>query len=141
MGFTKVRGSCLCGRIEYEVEISDKRILNCYCTRCQKAHGAAFATMAFAKGETLRFLKGESMLHEYNMASGSRSFCGECGSRLMNFAPNKADYLGISLSCVDGDAGVGPVASISIETKAPWVEIPADPPSYEGMPHRIPETD
>lgn len=58
--------------------------------------------MAFAKGETLRFLKGESMLHEYKTASGSRSFCGECGSRLMNFAPNKADYLGIALSCLAG---------------------------------------
>ena len=33
LGFTKVLGSCLCGGIEYEVEISDKRILNCYCTR------------------------------------------------------------------------------------------------------------
>ena len=139
MGLQKVRGSCLCGEIVYEVDVVAEQILSCHCTRCQKAHGAAFATQAFARGETLVFLKGESFLHEYKTESGSRSFCSICGSRLMNFAENKADYLSVALACVDGETDLKPAANICIETKAAWHVPSSTPPSFEGFPKEIPQ--
>ena len=52
-----VKGSCLCGEIEYEVELIEDKIFNCHCSQCRKSHGSAFATQAFAKGNSLNFLK------------------------------------------------------------------------------------
>src|SRR5210317_1434133 len=37
-------GSCLCGKVKYEVHGDIKHVLNCHCPMCRKAHGAAFRT-------------------------------------------------------------------------------------------------
>ncbi len=65
-----VNGSCLCGAVEYEVELIPGKVCNCHGSLCRKSHGAAFATQAFAKAETLRFLKGEELLSEYQRLTG-----------------------------------------------------------------------
>ncbi len=77
-----VKGSCLCGEIEYEVELIPGKVYNCHCSICRKSHGAAFATLAQAKADTLRFLKGEELLSEYQGRRGIRAFCSKCGSKM-----------------------------------------------------------
>lgn len=41
-----MKGSCLCGAIEYEVDQLDMPISHCHCRTCRKAHAAAFAPTA-----------------------------------------------------------------------------------------------
>ena len=129
-----IKGSCLCGAIEYEVEAIADKIFNCHCSQCRKSHGAAFATQAFAKGETLRFLKGEDLLSEYSGHGGVRAFCDRCGSRLMNYAPDKSLYLSVALACVDSEFDGKPIAHAFTDSKAPWHQPSADIPAFPGMP-------
>ena len=90
------KGSCLCGQIEYEVELMPDKTFNCHCSYCRKAHGTAFVTLTLAKGETLKIIKGEALLKEHmNGLGGYRAFCSECGTRLMNYAPDKTLYLSV----------------------------------------------
>lgn len=42
------QGSCLCGAVTYQVSTPLKAITHCHCKKCQKSHGAAFATYASA---------------------------------------------------------------------------------------------
>ena len=128
-----VKGSCLCGAIEYEVELVPGMIFNCHCSKCRKAHGAAFATLALAKGDTLKFLKGEDGLAEHRGRRVARAFCSGCGSRLMNYAPDKNDYLSVTLSCVDTDLGVAPVSHVYTGSKASWHEPSDDIPSFRTL--------
>ena len=51
-----MRGSCLCGQIEYEVSRLDSPIEHCSCRYCRKAHAAAFNTAAAVKLEHFRWL-------------------------------------------------------------------------------------
>jgi hypothetical protein len=132
-----INGSCLCGAIEYEVELVAGMIFNCHCSKCRKAHGAAFATLAFAKGETLKFLKGEDALAEHKGRRGTRAFCSSCGSRLMNYAPDKNDYLSVTLACVDTDLDVRPVSHVFTGSKASWHEPSDDIPSFEALPRGV----
>lgn len=129
-----IRGSCLCGAIVYEVDLILEKIFNCHCSQCRKSHGAAFATQAFAKGDTLNFLKGEELLKEYRGHGGIRAFCSNCGSRLMNYAPNKNLYLSVALSCVDSLHNGTPVAHANADSKAPWYSPSENIPSFPGMP-------
>ncbi len=129
-----IQGSCLCGAVAYEVELIPGKIYNCHCSWCRKAHGAAFATQALAKGDTLKILKGAAQLKEYTGGRGVRAFCGECGSRLMNYAPDKSQYLSVALSCVDTAIDAGPVAHANVESKASWHEPGMDIPSFQGIP-------
>ncbi len=129
-----VRGSCLCGAVEYEVELIPDKVFNCHCSLCRKSHGAAFATQAFAKAETLRFLKGEELLSEYQGRRGIRAFCSSCGSKLMNYAPDKSQYLSVALACVDSGADVKPVADCFVGSKADWSTLSGNIPSFKMLP-------
>jgi len=129
-----IKGSCMCGAVEYEIELMPEQIYNCHCSKCRKAHGAAFATQALAKGDTLKILKGKEMLKEYTGGKGVRAFCSHCGSRMMNYAPDKSMYLSVALSNVDTEIKVGPVAHVNVESKALWHEPSADIPAFQGLP-------
>lgn len=129
-----VKGSCLCGEIEYQVELIPGKIFNCHCSQCRKSHGAAFATQAFAKGDTLHFTKGESLLGEYHGELGVRAFCKACGSRLMNYAVDKSLYLSIALSTLDTPLEEGPVAHAFVAYKAPWHQPASDIPAFDEIP-------
>jgi len=101
---------------------------------CRKSHGAAYATQALAKGNTLRFLKGEELLKEYTDHGGVRAFCSNCGSRLMNYAPDKSLYLSVALSSIDGNYDGKPIAHAYVDSKASWHNPSDDIPSYPEMP-------
>ena len=129
-----IHGSCLCGAIEYAVEEIAEKTYNCHCSQCRKSHGAAFATQMFAKGETLKFTKGENLIKEYTGHGGVRAFCTICGSRLMNYAPDKSLYLSVALSSVDSKLDVKLVAHANVDSKAPWHDPSDDIPAFQGMP-------
>lgn len=131
------KGSCLCGAIEYEVQEIPGKVYNCHCSQCRKSHGAAFATQAFAHWETLRFTRGEEHLKEYRQHAGHggiRAFCSHCGSRLMNYLPDKQIYLSVALSSVDSGFDGKPVAHAFVGSKASWHQPSDDIPSFEAIP-------
>lgn len=130
-----IEGSCLCGAVKYQVELIPDKIFNCHCQYCRKAHGAAYATMAFAKGDTLQVFDDQGMLKEHkNDLGGYRAFCSNCGSRLMNYGPDKSLYLSIALATVDTPVDNAPVAHANTESKASWCEPYAGIPSFPGFP-------
>lgn len=128
-------GSCLCGEIEFEVDEMPGMVFNCHCSRCRKAHGAAFATQAFAVRSSLKFTKGQELLKEYDSSpKGIRAFCSNCGSRLMNYAKDHGPYLSVAIACLDGDYRGKPVAHAFAASKASWHEPSADIPAFSGIP-------
>ena len=132
-----ITGNCLCGAIEYEVEEIPGKIYNCHCSQCRKSHGAAFATQVFAKGVTLRFIKGEEYIKEYQQFPGNggiRAFCSQCGSRLMNYLPDKNIYLSVALSSINSDFDGKPIAHAFVGSKASWHQPSDDILSYESIP-------
>lgn len=133
-----VKGSCLCGQIEYEVEIIPEKTFNCHCSFCRKAHGSAFVTVTLAEGNTLKITKGENLLKEYkNDLDGFRAFCSNCGTRLMNYAQDKSMYLSIALSTVDTSIDFRPLAHVNVESKATWHEPYDGIPSFQTLPDGI----
>ncbi|TQV67998.1 GFA family protein [Exilibacterium tricleocarpae] len=134
-----INGSCVCGAIEFEAELIPGMVFNCHCSRCRKSHGAAFATQAFARRETLRFIRGKEHLREYDSTGGIRAFCSHCGSRLMNFAKDGGDYLSIALACVDSAHDAKPVADVCVNSKVDWQPLSDTIPSYPELPDDIAE--
>lgn len=133
-----VEGSCLCGSVRYEVELIPGKIFNCHCKFCRKAHGAAYVTVALAKASTLEIFDESGALKEYqNAIGGYRAFCVNCGSRLMNYGPDKNIYLGIVLATVDTLTNLKPVAHVNTESKASWCQPYEGIPSFEGLPAGI----
>lgn len=132
-----VKGSCLCGEIQYQVELIPEQVYSCHCSRCQRSHGAAFATLALAVGETLSFIKGKDKLVDYFSGGGYRAFCSVCGSRLMNYAEDKSQYLSVAVGCLENSDDIRPVANLCVESKRPWLDAATEIPSYEGIPKEL----
>jgi hypothetical protein len=116
-----MRGSCLCGQVEYEASQLDSPIEHCSCRFCRKAHAAAFNTGALVKREHFRWLKGSALLKSYESSPGKlRYFCGNCGSHLVAERAG-LDALILRVATLDEDPGQTPQLHIWASDEVPWL--------------------
>lgn len=117
-------GSCLCGKVKYQVLSEFKNVTNCHCNMCQKHHGAAFATYASVPIQDLVYTSGEELLTSYN-SSGSivRKFCSCCGSSLEWGGSLKfPDWTSIAIATLDVEFEPKVVKDIFTESMVCWLK-------------------
>ena len=131
-------GSCLCGKIAFEVQGAPRRMVNCHCSRCRKTRGSAHATNVFMRAESFAWTVGKETVADYRMP-GARmfrnSFCRDCGSKLPSLFAEIASYL-IPVGSLDSDPGIAPGVNVYIGSKAPWFDIHDALPRFAEMPPR-----
>lgn len=82
------RGSCLCGVIGFVARLPSKWVVHCHCTRCQRAHGAAFVTWVGLEAASVDIADPQSALSWYVTADeAGRGFCSRCGSPMFFRSP------------------------------------------------------
>lgn len=101
-----LRGSCLCGGVRYEISGPLSYPLNCHCSMCRKAHGAAFRSRARIKAD---------------------HFC--------RFDHDPRFY-GLPLGALDDDPGIKPGFHVFVAYKAPWYDITDELPQFAELPPR-----
>lgn len=122
-----MKGSCLCGAIEYEIDSIDTPVAHCHCRTCQKAHAAPFASTAGVMREHFRWLKGEEKLSVFESFPGkSRHFCSVCGSHLVAERANQSHVI-VRVATLNEDPGIVPQMHIWTSHDVPWLE-------FEGIP-------
>jgi hypothetical protein len=125
-----MRGSCLCGAIEYEVSQLDSPIEHCSCRSCRKAHAAAFNTAASVRREHFRWIRGHESLRSYESSPGKRrSFCGNCGSPLIAERTG-LDMIILRVATLDEDPGTTPQSHIWTSQEVPWLRYGYDVTAY-----------
>lgn len=133
-----LEGSCLCGGVRYEILEPLLGVVNCHCSMCRKAHGAAFRTRATVKVAAFRFLKGADLLTYYQSSPGEyRSFCRVCGSNLITKFDRYPEVYGFPLGTLDTSPGVRPVRHVFTKYKAPWFDITDGLPQVEDIPPEV----
>ncbi|MCC6620301.1 MAG: GFA family protein [Deltaproteobacteria bacterium] len=134
----KARGSCLCGRAAYEIDLplAGGGIVNCHCGRCRRARAAAHGANLFLAPEAFRWLRGEDAIAFYKVPDAARfgqSFCTTCGSVMPAAAPTPGRRV-VPCGSLDDDPGVRELVHIFVGSKAPWFEISDDLPKHEAYP-------
>ncbi len=128
-------GSCLCSAVAYELTGPLTQPLNCHCTMCRKAQGAAFRTRARIQAADFRFTRGEELLTYFESSPGNhRGFCSVCGSPILTKFDTTPDVLGLPLGPLDQDPGVKPGFHVFVGSKAPWHEITDELPQFPELP-------
>jgi len=126
-------GTCLCGKVAFELTGTPTRAHNCYCERCRKISGAAFAPNLFFPLDGFRYTRGEDLLQSFKLPRADRFthvFCRECGSSLP-FTSESRGLAVIPMGSLDADPGIAPQNHIYVGSKAPWVEILDTLPQHE----------
>ena len=130
-----LRGSCLCGGVRYEVSGRLAGVLNCHCSMCRKAHGAAFRSRASVKAADFKWVQGEELVTYYESSPGNhRGFCRVCGSPLLSKFDFEPAWYGLPLGALDDDPGVKPKFHVFVADKAPWFEITDGLPQHPALP-------
>lgn len=126
-----MKGSCLCGGIEYAVKKLDSPIQHCSCKTCRKAHAAAFNTAAAVQQDDFRWLKGDKLLSKFQSSPGkTRYFCSKCGSHLIKKSEGNS-VLVLRVATLDEDPGETPEFRIWASHEVPWLNYTSEIPTHD----------
>jgi hypothetical protein len=119
-----LQGSCLCGKVTYEVHGAPKAMYYCHCSMCRKATGSSFATNMLVREEDFVITSGQALVKPFQSSPGEhRHFCSECGSPLYSKAQARKGVVSVRCGTLNGDPVVRPSAHVHTASKAPWFEI------------------
>jgi hypothetical protein len=126
-----VTGSCLCGKVAYEIDGHTSKIWLCHCSKCRKSTGSAFHSSAICRAEQFRWIRGEEEISEYRDTPGYVvRFCGNCGSPVPSYL-SEYDAVFLHVGALDGDVKADLNHHIFVGSKAPWFEILDALPKYD----------
>jgi hypothetical protein len=129
-GAQSLRGSCLCGRVRFEVDAPFPKLYQCHCSLCRKQGGSVSNTGLIAAAERFRWLTGEDGIGKWQRSTGFRShFCQSCGSTLPN-PLRDSGYVWVPAGALDDPGTLEIAAQIFLGSKVEW-----DQPRSDGLQH------
>ena len=99
----KHHGSCLCGDVQFEVELDWSKGSRCNCSLCTKLG----AVGSLVKPPAFKLLSEESKLSAFTRTPeiGQRFFCSRCHIYcygIGHLAELGGDFVSVNLNCLDG---------------------------------------
>ena len=129
-----LHGSCLCGKVTYEITGEPGPIGVCHCQRCRKANGSAFNAVVPVNAANFRLLSGDT-LKKYESSPGvGRYFCGDCGSPIYSQRDAQPELLRVRIGTLDSALPGKPAVHIFVGSKASWHDIHDSAPQFDERP-------
>jgi len=136
MSKLSLKGSCLCGTVQYEASGEAARFYHCHCSRCRKASGTGHATNLFLKDAQLTFTSGEDSVVYFKLPEAerfARQFCAKCGSSVAREVVELHAVL-IPAGSLDSELPLQPQARIYWDSRASWSCSDEPIPQFAEMP-------
>lgn len=129
-----LRGSCLCGRVRFEVAGPFPKLYQCHCSLCRKQGGSVSNTGLIVAADKFRCVAGEDGVGKWQRSTGFRShFCQRCGSTVPN-PLRDTGYIWIPAGALD-DAGALEIgAQLFTGSKFAWDQPRSDGLQFETAP-------
>lgn len=123
MAEMNLKGSCLCGSVQYEISGEGVTFYHCHCQRCRKATGTGHASNIRVSPETsIRWTQGEELLKRYKVPEAERyftNFCSNCGSPMPRVVPELGAVV-LPAGSLDDEPMMKPQARIFWDSRAEW---------------------
>ncbi len=124
-----LRGRCQCGAVTYEVADDFAYALNCHCSMCRRATGAAFKPLAGIERAKLQITEGAELIMIVGSDGWHDERCRQCGSMLFSIVKEGA-FAHVLMGTLVDEPTIRPSAHIFVGSKAPWFAITDDLPQY-----------
>jgi len=126
-----LRGSCLCGKVRFELRGPPKIVYHCHCGRCRKQSGSSFATNVVVRTEEFVIVAGKEMLSSFESSPDKRRFfCSGCGSPIYSHGEKTRHIVSVRCGTLDSELPVRPSVHAFVASKANWVDICDGLPQY-----------
>jgi hypothetical protein len=124
-----ISGSCLCGKVKYQISGKVGDIVHCHCRTCRKTHGTAFSSVAAVADKDFK-LSGSEVLSYFESSKGKkRYFCSNCGTHVYA-KRDETNQLILRLGSLDDDLDSKEKSHIWVSQKANWYSINSKLPEY-----------
>lgn len=125
------QGSCLCGRIRFEIDGELAGIQLCHCSQCRRAQGSAFAANLPVRAEDFRLIAGEPKAYESSPGK-QRLFCGDCGSPIISRTAAVPHMVRVRAGLIAEPVETKAVFHFHVDSRASWLPISDDLPRFQG---------
>lgn len=127
----RVKGSCFCGAVAFEIELPTLFCGHCHCSMCRRPHGASFVTWVGVSPQQFSILAGAEQIATYKSSEhGKRMFCRTCGSQM--FCQTHADIIDVALAALHGGIDRAPEVHWYYDSRADWTVVDDDLPKLGG---------
>ena len=122
-----LRGSCLCGGVEFELAEAPETLRYCHCESCKKLSGSIGTVNGRVPSSAIRILAGKELLQTFQPAEGSaKTFCRTCGSNLFGGGWPNSETTSVRASALDDPFEARPSAHLFVRSVAAWETLPED---------------
>ena len=132
-----LRGSCLCGRVKYQITGETQRFYHCHCSRCRKASGTGHASNLLMAADGIQWLGDGALRGAWKVPEAERfqnDFCRNCGSPLPRYLAARGVAV-IPAGTLDDDPGIAPQARIFFDSRSSWsCDVDSDLPRFSEYP-------
>lgn len=128
-----VKGSCACGKVEYQIDGELHDASSCHCSMCRKSSGSNAMAFALFPPEKFAWVSGKDHLSHYqSSAEMGRYFCSACGSPLAGTYKGEVGW--VNLGCVDETPSIRVETHIFMGSRARWETTPDEVRRYDEFP-------
>ena len=132
-------GGCACGAVRYRVRRKPNFVAVCHCKFCQRRLASAFAMLAAFDEKFVEITQGDLVECEHRSDESGRwlkmSFCPKCGTTVAHTAEVRPGMRTIAAGTFDETDWFSVDRHIWVQSKQPWVTIPAGVTAYQkGVP-------
>ena len=125
-------GSCLCGKVRYEIDGEPRFMYQCFCGKCRAASGASFVTNIIVDTDKFRITAGKEQLSAFESSPQKfRYFCSACGSPIYSQGEKTKHVVAVRCGTLKQDPGMRPAYHAFAASKAAWVDICDDLPQFD----------
>lgn len=128
-------GSCLCGKVQYEIDGEPRWMYQCHCGKCRAATGAGSATNVIVDTGKFRITAGEDALTGFESSPQKfRYFCSGCGSPIYSQGEKTKQIVSVRCGTLKQDPGLRVAYHAFAGSRAAWDGIHDDLPQFEEWP-------
>jgi hypothetical protein len=122
-----LRGSCLCGGVQFELSVTPETLRYCHCESCKKLSGGAATVNGRVPSTSVQIVEGEDLLQTFEPPGGSaKTFCLACGSNLFGGGWPESETCSVRATAIDDAFDARPSAHIFVRSVAAWETLPDD---------------
>ncbi len=115
------QGSCLCGKVSFEVSCALPQPDACHCSQCRKQSGHFFVSTDVPRSAVT--IEGAEHITWFRSSDKvRRGFCGTCGSSLF-WSPIEKDWMGIAMGAFERPTDTRIALHVHVADKGDYYDI------------------
>jgi hypothetical protein len=119
-----LQGSCLCGKVRYELRGKLRVAYYCHCGKCRKQSGSSFATNVIVARDDFVIVAGQELISSWESSPNKRRyFCSGCGSPIYSHGEKTGHIVSVRCGTLDSELSLHPSVHAFVASKAGWFEI------------------